>query len=76
MSTDFSQFLRAVYKEFHVGGRYYKGKGREIRQRYGDSQTLKSRSASYTTRKNVHQTLTLSNRQPVAEDKDFHVKTA
>ena len=30
MSTDFSQFLRAVYKEFHVGGRYYKGKGREM----------------------------------------------
>eukprot|EP00966_Prymnesium_polylepis_P021601 496634-Prymnesium_polylepis.1 len=30
MSTDFSQFLRAVYKEFHVGGRYYKGKGCEM----------------------------------------------
>jgi hypothetical protein len=32
MSTDFDQFLRAVYKEFHEGGRYYKGKGKEMLQ--------------------------------------------
>ena len=29
MSTDFDQMLRADYKEFHHGGRYYKGKGKE-----------------------------------------------
>lgn len=28
MSTDYSQLLRATYKEFHQGCRYYKGKGR------------------------------------------------
>lgn len=28
MSTDYSQLLRATYKEFHHGCRYYKGKGR------------------------------------------------
>lgn len=27
MSTDYSQLLRATYKEFHQGCRYYKGKG-------------------------------------------------
>ena len=27
MNTDYSQLLPAVYKEFHEGGRYYKGKG-------------------------------------------------
>ena len=27
MTTDFDQMLRADYKEFHHGGRYYKGKG-------------------------------------------------
>ena len=30
MTTDYSQLLRAAYKEFHVGNRYYKGKGREF----------------------------------------------
>lgn len=30
MTTDFDQLLRAVYKEFHHGGRYYKGKGAEF----------------------------------------------
>mmetsp|Transcript_27852 Transcript_27852/g.63932 ORF Transcript_27852/g.63932 Transcript_27852/m.63932 type:complete len:117 (-) Transcript_27852:124-474(-) len=30
MSTEFSQLLRAAYKEFHHGCRYYKGKGREF----------------------------------------------
>lgn len=30
MSTDFDQLLRAVYKEFHEGGRYYKGKGADF----------------------------------------------
>lgn len=30
MTTDFDQFLRVVYKEFHAGGNYYKGKGREM----------------------------------------------
>lgn len=30
MSTDYEQLLRAVYKEFHQGGRYYKGKGRDF----------------------------------------------
>lgn len=29
MSTDYSQLLRATYKEFHQGCRYYKGKGLE-----------------------------------------------
>eukprot|EP00966_Prymnesium_polylepis_P261277 6034975-Prymnesium_polylepis.2 len=28
MSTDYSQLLRATYKEFHHGCRYYKGKGK------------------------------------------------
>lgn len=28
MSTDFSQLLRAAFKEFHHGCRYYKGQGR------------------------------------------------
>ena len=27
MSTEYSQLLRASYKEFHLGCRYYKGKG-------------------------------------------------
>lgn len=30
MSTEFEQLLRAVYKEFHRGGRYYKGKGADF----------------------------------------------
>ena len=30
MSTDFQDVLRAVYKEFHDGGRYYKGHGKEF----------------------------------------------
>lgn len=30
MTTDFDQSLRAVYKEFHVGGRYYKGAGADF----------------------------------------------
>lgn len=30
MSTEYSQLLRAVYKEFHQGGRYYKGKGADF----------------------------------------------
>ena len=30
MSTDFNDVLRAVYKEFHDGGRYYKGQGAEF----------------------------------------------
>ena len=30
MTTDFDQLLRAVYKEFHHGGQYYKGKGVEF----------------------------------------------
>lgn len=29
MSTDYDQLLRATYKEFHHGCRYYKGKGKE-----------------------------------------------
>ena len=28
MSTEYSQLLRASYKEFHLGCRYYKGKGK------------------------------------------------
>lgn len=38
MTTDFDAVLRADYKEFHHGGRYYKGKGKEfsewLRDRY------------------------------------------
>ena len=30
MTTDFDQLLRACYKEFHHGNKYYKGKGREF----------------------------------------------
>lgn len=30
MSTQYDQLLRAVYKEFHCGGRYYKGKGADF----------------------------------------------
>lgn len=30
MTTEFDQLLRAVYKEFHAGGRYYKGKGADF----------------------------------------------
>lgn len=30
MSTEYAQLLRAVYKEFHQGGRYYKGKGADF----------------------------------------------
>ena len=30
MSTEFSQLLRAAYREFHHGQRYYKGKGKEF----------------------------------------------
>lgn len=30
MTTDFSQLLRAAFKEFHHGCRYYKGQGREF----------------------------------------------
>ena len=30
MSTDYSQLLRASYKEFHHGNKYYHGKGREF----------------------------------------------
>ena len=30
MSTDFQDVLRAIYKEFHDGGRYYKGQGAEF----------------------------------------------
>ena len=30
MTTDYDQLLRAVYKEFHQGGRYYKGKSAEF----------------------------------------------
>jgi hypothetical protein len=30
ITTDYSQLLRAAYKEFHIGNRYYKGKGREF----------------------------------------------
>lgn len=30
MSTQYDQLLRAVYKEFHSGGRYYKGKGADF----------------------------------------------
>ena len=30
MTTNFDQLLRACYKEFHHGNRYYKGKGREF----------------------------------------------
>lgn len=41
MSTDFEQLLRAVYKEFHQGGRYYKGKGADFSswmlEKYPDS---------------------------------------
>lgn len=29
MTTDYDQLLRATYKEFHQGCRYYKGKGKE-----------------------------------------------
>ena len=32
MSTDFGQLLRSVYKQFHDGGKYYHGKGREMMQ--------------------------------------------
>ena len=32
MTTDFDQVVRADYKEFHFGGRYYKGKGKEYQQ--------------------------------------------
>ena len=31
ITTDFTQLLRAAYKEFHHGNAYYKGKGREFR---------------------------------------------
>ena len=30
MTTDYTQLLRAAYKEFHHGNKYYKGKGREF----------------------------------------------
>lgn len=30
MSTQYDQLLRAVYKEFHSGDRYYKGKGADF----------------------------------------------
>lgn len=30
MSTHYDQLLRAVYKEFHSGGRYYKGRGADF----------------------------------------------
>ena len=30
MTTEYSQLLRAAYKEFHHGNAYYKGKGREF----------------------------------------------
>lgn len=30
MTTQYDQLLRAVYKEFHIGGRYYKGKGADF----------------------------------------------
>lgn len=30
MTTQYDQLLRAVYKEFHAGGRYYKGKGSDF----------------------------------------------
>ena len=30
MSTEYSQLLRAAYKEFHHGNAYYKGKGRQF----------------------------------------------
>jgi hypothetical protein len=30
MTTDYTQLLRASYKEFHHGNRYYKGKGQEF----------------------------------------------
>lgn len=30
MTTDYEQLLRGVYKEFHQGGRYYKGKGADF----------------------------------------------
>lgn len=30
MTTDYDNLLRAVYKEFHEGGRYYKGKGADF----------------------------------------------
>lgn len=30
MDTQYDQLLRAIYKEFHHGGRYYKGKGAEF----------------------------------------------
>jgi hypothetical protein len=30
MTTDYTQLLRAAYKEFHHGSAYYKGKGREF----------------------------------------------
>lgn len=30
MTTDYDQLLRAVYKEFHDGGKYYKGKGADF----------------------------------------------
>lgn len=30
MTTEYDQLLRAVYKEFHEGGMYYKGKGAEF----------------------------------------------
>lgn len=30
MTTDYDQLLRAVYKEFHADGRYYKGKGADF----------------------------------------------
>ena len=38
MSTDYDQLLRATYKEFHFGCRYYKGKGKPyalwLREKY------------------------------------------
>lgn len=41
MTTDYDQILRAVYKEFHQGGRYYKGKGADfsswMQENYGDA---------------------------------------
>lgn len=30
MTTEYDQLLRAVYKEFHHGGRYYKGKSADF----------------------------------------------
>ena len=30
MTTEYTQLLRAAYKEFHHGNKYYKGKGREF----------------------------------------------